>query len=155
MSAVTDLAKRRLEELVSFFEINADVKVTENDEAIELEILNNEATARLIGTRGETLRSIEHLVNMMIKRATTERVRVNIDVAGYKKARDASLEKMATEAAERVLDSGVEEELRPMSPAERRVVHLALRDIKGIMTESRGEDPRRFIAIVKAQEVTH
>jgi spoIIIJ-associated protein len=151
MSAVTDLAKRRVEELVSFFEINADVKVTETDEAIELEILNNEATARLIGTRGETLRSIEHLVNMMVKRATTERVRVNLDVAGYKKARDAGLEKMATDAAQKVLATGEEEVLRPMSPSERRVVHLALKDSEGIVTESRGEDPRRFIVVQKIQ----
>lgn len=149
MSEITTLAKRRVEEIVSFFEINADVKVEETEDAIELEILNNEATARLIGTRGETLRAIEHLVNMMVKRATTERVRVNLDVAGYKKARDAGLAKLATEAAERVLESGTEEELRPMNPAERRVVHLALKDIEGLTTESRGEDPRRFIVVQK------
>ncbi|MEO7617741.1 MAG: R3H domain-containing nucleic acid-binding protein [Candidatus Saccharibacteria bacterium] len=150
MAEVTELAKRRVEEIVSFFEINADVKVTETPEAIELEILNNEASARIIGTRGETLRSIEHLVNMMVKRATTERVRVNLDVAGYKKARDAGLEKMAQEAAERVLANGVEEELRPMTPAERRVVHLALKEIEGITSDSRGEDPKRFIVVQKA-----
>jgi spoIIIJ-associated protein len=150
MSDVTALAKRRVEEIVSFFEINADVKVIETPEAIELEILNNEASARIIGTRGETLRSIEHLVNMMVKRATTERVRVNLDVAGYKKARDASLEKMAQEAAERVLANGAEEELRPMTPAERRVVHLALKEIEGITSDSRGEDPKRFIVVQKA-----
>ena len=149
MSDITALAKRRTEEIVSFFEINADVKVTANDETIELEILNNEATARLIGTRGESLRAIEHLVNMMVKRATTERVRVNLDIAGYKKARDAALEKLAIETAERVLEMGAEEEMRPMNPAERRVVHLALKDIEGITTESRGEDPRRFIAVQK------
>ena len=150
MSDITTLAKRRVEEIVSFFEINADVKVAETEEAIELEILNNEATARLIGTRGETLRSIEHLVNMMVKRATTERVRVNLDIAGYKRARDAGLEKMAQEAAEKVLATGVEEELRPMTPAERRVVHLALKEIEGITSDSRGEDPRRFIVVQKA-----
>lgn len=149
MNDVTALAKRRVEEIVSFFEINADVKVTETPEAIELEILNNEASARIIGTRGETLRSIEHLVNMMVKRATTERVRVNLDVAGYKKARDAGLEKMAREAAKKVLDSGTEEELRPMTPAERRVVHLALKEIEGITSDSRGEDPKRFIVVQK------
>lgn len=152
MSDVSTLAKRRVEEIVSFFEINADVKVAEKDDTIELEILNNEATARLIGTRGETLRAIEHLINMMVKRATTERVRVNLDVAGYKRARDAGLEKMASESAERVLESGVEEELRPMTPAERRVVHLALKQIEGITSESRGEDPRRFIVVQKVQE---
>ena len=151
MNDVTALAKRRVEEIVSFFEINADVKVTETPEAIELEILNNEASARIIGTRGETLRSIEHLVNMMVKRATTERVRVNLDVAGYKKARDAGLEKMAQEVAKKVLNSGTEEELRPMTPAERRVVHLALKEIGGIVSDSRGKDPKRFIVVQKAE----
>lgn len=149
-TTISDLAKRRTEEIVSFFEINADVKEHETtDGSISLEILNNDASARLIGTRGETLRAVEHLVNMMVKRATTDRVRVSIDVAGYKRARDASLEKMAVEAAERVLETGTEEELRPMTPAERRIVHMAIKDIEGITTESRGEDPRRFIAIMK------
>lgn len=141
-----DLARRRLEELVSFFGVNAEVTVAETDDGIELELVAD-ASGKLIGHRGENLRSIQYLVNLMVQRAGEKR-RVFVDIAGYKKARAYQLEKQAREAAERVAETGTEEELAPMNAAERRIVHMVLRDLPAVATESRGEEPRRYIAIV-------
>ena len=141
-----ELAKRRLEELVSFFGVNAQATVVENEEGIELE-LEADSSGLLIGYHGETLRSLQYLVNLMVQN-TGERRRVYIDVAGYKKARAFSLEKQALEIAKRVVESGKEEALPPMNAAERRIVHLALKNIEEIDTDSRGEDPKRYIVVL-------
>ena len=151
MTDLTATAKRRLEELVSFFGINAEVSVELTDEGIALDIAASPDTPRLIGFHGETLRAIEFIMNQIIKRADGDSPRVSVDVAGYKLQRRELLEKEAREAAERVTTSGDEQELRPMNPAERRIVHMALRELPGITTESRGEDRERRIVILPAE----
>ncbi len=144
--SAAQLAKRRLEELVSFFGVNAEAEVKETEDGIELEIAAD-SSGRLIGYHGETLRALQYLVNLMVQ-AGGERERVYIDVAGYKKARAYSLEKQAREAAERVVASGEEEALPPMNAAERRIVHMALRELDTVGTDSRGEEPKRYIVVL-------
>jgi spoIIIJ-associated protein len=140
------LAKRRLEELVSFFGVNAEATVAETEEGVELEI-EADTSGRLIGYHGETLRALQYLVNLMVQKSG-EHQRVYIDIAGYKKARAYSLEKQAREVAERVVASGSEEALPPMNAAERRIVHMALRDLDTVGTDSRGEEPKRYIVVL-------
>jgi spoIIIJ-associated protein len=150
MTETTLIAKQRLEELVSFFGANVDVDADLTDDGIELNIAGTPSTPRLIGHRGETLRAIEYLLNQMIKRIDPEAPRVLVDVAGYKATRKQSLQELAKEIADRVKESGEEEELKPMNPAERRIVHMALREIDGVETESRGEDRNRRIVVKPA-----
>ena len=147
MSEATAAAKRRLEEVVSFFEINADAQVAETDEGIELEIEASPATPRLIGHHGETLRAIEYLVNQMVKQVDGSAPRVLVDVAGYRRGRREALELMAAEVGRRVVETGQAEELKPMSPAERRIVHMALRELPVSEPESAGELRGRRILV--------
>ena len=150
MTETTLIAKQRLEELVSFFGANVTVEADLTDDGIELNIAGSASTPRLIGHRGETLRAIEYLLNQMIKRIDPESPRVLVDIAGYKQARRDSLNELAAEVAKRVIDTGEEDELKPMNPAERRIVHMALREIEGVDTESRGEDRDRRIVVKPA-----
>jgi spoIIIJ-associated protein len=147
MTETTLIAKQRLEELVSFFGANVDVSADVSDDGIELSIAGSPKSSRLIGHRGETLRAIEFLMNQMIKRIDGEAPRVVVDVGGYKQARKESLQELARHLAERVKESGEEEELKPMNPAERRIVHMTLRDIDGVQSESRGEGKERRIVV--------
>lgn len=147
MNETADLAKKRLEELVSFLGANVEASVTVTDDGIELDVENSTISPRLIGHRGETLRAIEFLVNQMVKRHDGAAPRVSVDIAGYRAARRQSLEDMAAEIAARVKDTGKEEELKPMNPAERRIVHMALREIEGVETESRGYERDRRIVV--------
>jgi spoIIIJ-associated protein len=140
------LAKRRLEELVSFFGVNAEANVTEGDDTIELEI-ESDTSGKLIGYHGETMRALQYVLNLMVQESG-ERRRVYLDVAGYKKARAYNLEKQALESADAVINSGEEVELSPMNAAERRIVHMALRERSDVTTDSRGEDPKRYIVIM-------
>ena len=152
MSEVVDLAKKRVEEVVSFFGINVEVEAKETDDGIELDIAGSASTPRLIGHRGETLRAIEYLVNQMVKRDHPVSPRVLLDVAGYREARKSSLEEMARTTAATVQETGEEVALRPMNPAERRIVHMALREIPEVHTESRGDDRSRHIVVMLPKE---
>jgi spoIIIJ-associated protein len=150
MNDTTLVAKQRLEEIVSFFGVNVDVAATLTEDGIELDIGSSPMSPRLIGHRGETLRAIEFLLNQMMKRHDGEAPRILVDVAGYKQARRESLMQLAQDVAARVKDTGAEEELKPMNPAERRIVHMALREIDGVETESRGTDHDRRIVVKPA-----
>ena len=145
---ITALAKLRLEELLAFFGINTKAKVVEGDGSVELRV-DADPSGRLIGHHGEVLRSIQHLVNAMVRAKTTERVFVSVDIAGYKQARFELAEAKAREAAEQVLSSGQPQTLPPMSAAERRAVHVILAEMPGIVTESAGSEPNRQVVVKK------
>ncbi len=144
---LTEKAKRHLEDLLSFFEVNAPVVARGEGDTIELGVQTEEAGGRLIGHRGENLAAIQHILNMMMRRATSEKVYVRVDVGGYRQARLEKLEEKAREAAEQVRAEGVEVPLPMMSAAERRHIHSALADEPGITTESRGEGSHRRLVI--------
>ena len=152
MTETTLVAKQRLEELVSFFGANVAVEADETDDGIELKIEGSRFTPRLIGHRGETLRAIEFLVNQMIKAKEDSAPRVLVDVAGYKENRKQQLQALAKEVAARVQESGAEEELKPMNPAERRIVHMTLRELGGVDSVSRGEARERRIVVTPLEQ---
>ena len=151
MSDTLEFSKLRLEELVSFLGVNVKVAADVTDDGIELKIEGTPESPRLIGHLGEALRAIEYLLNQIVKAHDGLSPRVLVDVAGYKEARRAQLEELARDVAARVKESGTEEELKPMNPADRRIVHMTLRDIEGVETESRGELHDRRIVILPAK----
>jgi|SRR6185369_16716761 len=150
MSDTLEFAKLRLEEMVSFFGANVQVAADVTDDGISLSIDNTPASPRLIGHRGDTLRAIEYLLNQIVKAHDGLAPRVLVDVAGYKEAQRQSLEELAREVSARVKESGAEEELKPMNPADRRIVHMALREIEGVESESRGDGHDRRIVVKPA-----
>jgi len=101
----------------------------------------------LIGRRGETLRSMQFLVNLMVNRDTANPTRIVLDVEKYKERRYKALEEMALKVAEKVAATGRPITLEPMAPAERRVVHLALADHPRVTTESFGEGTDRRVTV--------
>jgi spoIIIJ-associated protein len=106
----------------------------------------------LIGKHGQTIDAVQYLVNAIVAREADEgRKDVVVDAAGYRARRTASLEALADRSAERVLASGGELMLDPMTAVERKVVHLRLRDVPGVETTSVGTEPNRAIVIRAAQ----
>lgn len=142
-------AQHRLEDILSFFEVNAEVTASSTEDSIEL-VVSAEAGGRLIGHRGETLAAIQHLMNMMIRRSTDERVYVHVDIGGYREARLAKLEEQALEAVARVRSEGVPVPLPMMSAAERRHIHSRLTDETGVTTESQGDGSHRRLVVQPA-----
>ena len=101
----------------------------------------------IIGRKGETLRSFEFLISFIIKRQLDKRVRVILDVEGYQERRRSNLVSIAESNAKKVIKYGKPIKMDPMSPFDRRIIHLALEKDKKVVTESQGNGPRRQVVI--------
>ena len=101
----------------------------------------------IIGRKGETLRSFEFLISFIIKRQLDKRVRVILDVEGYQERRRSNLVSIAESNAEKVIKYGKPIKMDPMSPFDRRIIHLALEKDKKVITESQGSGSRRQVVI--------
>ena len=101
----------------------------------------------LIGRRGETLNSLQYLVNLAVNKRRHEHARLVLDVEGYREGREETLTALARKMAEKAVRSGRRVELEPMNPHERRVVHIALQEDKRVDTISHGEEPYRRVVI--------
>ena len=110
--------------------------------------IDGDDSGLLIGRRGETLRSLQFLVNFMVSRRLGERARIMLDVAGYQQRRINSLKTMARKVAGRVASSGRSIALEPMPPNERRIVHIALSGHSDVDTESTGDGPGRKVVVL-------
>jgi len=108
----------------------------------------------LIGEKGQVLFEIEGLIKKVVfqKKGRKEPLFINLDINDYKKRKADYLKDLAREAAEEVFFTGVEKEFPPMSPFERRVIHHALSQKRGIVTESFGEGSQRRVLIRKKKE---
>jgi spoIIIJ-associated protein len=101
----------------------------------------------LIGKHGQTIDAIQYLVNAILARSDGPgRKDVVVDAAGYRERRSASLEALALRSAERAVADG-EVVLEPMTAVERKIVHLALRDVDGVESASVGTEPNRSVVI--------
>jgi spoIIIJ-associated protein len=149
MEASIVFAKKYLEDILSFFGLNTDVYATTEDEVIELSIPSTHLNGFLIGQRGETVRSLQFLVSQALKNAGYEYVRVNVDVADYKKQRADHLALRAQEWIKGVQETGQSRSLQPMNAADRRIVHKVAQDA-GIISESTGEGRDRHIVLKPA-----
>lgn len=145
-------AKKYLEDLLSFFGLNTDVyATTEDEEVIELNIPSTHMNGFLIGQRGDTVRALQFIVSNALKNQGHSHSRVNVDVADYKKARASEVATRAEEWINKVKESGEPMELRPMNPADRRIVHKVANDA-GLITESVGEGYDRHIVLKPTQK---
>jgi spoIIIJ-associated protein len=145
--------KEILEQLVDMMGYDASVEVTTGATAkITVYGANEEekeALGALIGRKGERLSALQHLLNLMLSRKMGTWTRVLVDVEDYRGRRERQLIEVANRAAERVAETGQMLQLEPMSALERRWVHLALRDVAGITTQSIGEEPTRRVVVLK------
>ena len=102
----------------------------------------------LIGRRGETLQALQFITRVITNNKTGHRSPISVDVEGYYQRRDQSLVNLADRVAKRVVRTGREIELEPMTARERRVVHMSLADNEDVYTESSGLGTDRRIVII-------
>jgi spoIIIJ-associated protein len=140
-------AKKYLEDLLSFFGLNVDVYATsEDEEVIELSVPSTHLNGFLIGNHGDTMRSLQYLTSMALKTNEASLVRVNVDIADYKRQRAHRLEEKAENWLKKVQETGELMHLEPMNSADRRTIHKLANDY-GIETESEGEGRDRHIVL--------
>lgn len=103
--------------------------------------------AVLIGRHGRTLDAIQFLTSSIVRRKLGYRYPIVVDVEGYKSRQRQKIESIAKSAANRAVSQGREVAMRPMTPYERRIVHIALRDDDRVETESEGEGQNRHVVV--------
>ncbi len=143
-----EFAKKYVADLLSFFEVNVDVEVALADDVIELSVPSTDINSILIGKNAETLRSLQFLLSTTLRSQGADIVRVNIDVADYKKQRADKVAKQAKEWIEEVLRTG-DSYVARLNAADRRIVHHVASDYENIRTFSEGEGRDRRIVIAQ------
>ncbi len=162
-----DLAKETIESLLRAMGVSASVGLPElggskalpaptapgpNSDGEERKTLtfdlSGEDAGLLIGRRGETLSSLQFLVNFIVGRKSGQRVNIAIDVEGYRERRADNIRAMASRLADRAASSGRTVTMEPMPARERRLVHMALADHPKVTTQSVGEGEERQVTIV-------
>jgi spoIIIJ-associated protein len=146
-----EIAAEFLEGLLERMGIEAEVAPTFEDGTMYVDVLaegsDGDDMALLIGRHGQTLEALQEITRVVVGQRTGTRARIVVDVEDYKRRQRARLAARAREIARRVARSGREEELEPMNPYERKVVHDAVAEVAGARSSSRGDDPDRRVVI--------
>ena len=101
----------------------------------------------MIGKRGQTLDSLQYLVNLVINKGTAPYVNVILDAENYRRKRKETLESLAHNLVKKARATRKKVVLEPMTSYERRIIHAALQSERGIDTYSEGDDPYRYVVI--------
>ena len=127
-----------LERVVAALGINATVAIEETADGPRLNLAGDEAEL-LVRHRGEPLKALQHVVDMAFSRSLPDDTRVFVDALEYRKGKDIELRQMAKFLAEKAKQTGLDQQLGPLNPYERRLVHMAVAEIPGATTESVGD----------------
>ena len=119
----------------------------EGRRSVHVDIRGNDLSI-LIGRRSETLNAFQYIASLIVGKEVQDWVQLVIDVEGFRERREKQLIQMAKRMADQVAKSGRRQMLEPMPSAERRIIHIALRDHPDVITESTGDDPHRKVTIV-------
>ena len=135
-----------LKELKESIKEEFEYEIIKTDSKINVN-LNGEGLGYLIGYRGETLYAMQNIMSTIAGKGIQNRVRVILDIQGYKEKREKTLEELAKKVAKTVIKTKKPVKLEPMQAYERKIIHSALQENKKIETISVGEEPHRRIVI--------
>ena len=127
-------------------EVQILIESDEENHILEVELKGNDMGV-LIGKRGQTLDSLQYLVNLAVNKQSENYVKVKLDTEDYRKRRKDTLENLAKNIAYKVKRTKHPVSLEPMNPFERRVIHSALQYDKYVSTHSEGEEPFRHVVV--------
>jgi spoIIIJ-associated protein len=128
--------------------MNLDVTLERRDDkdSTTLHIVGNEL-GMIIGRRGQTLDSLQYLVNIVANRYSSTHLRIILDAEHFRERRKKTLEELSLRLAGRVIKSKKEVVLEPMSSQERKIIHAQLQDHPKVKTYSKGDEPNRRVVI--------
>jgi spoIIIJ-associated protein len=141
-----DVARNLVEGLLKHMGVRAQVTVRTGSEPITLDISGRDLGA-LIGWRGETLRALQSVTNVMVGKHLDEGERIIVDVERYRQRREHTVREIALRAARQVKMTGDAITLDAMQPFERRAIHLALEGDPDVTSGSIGEEPERRVVV--------
>lgn len=144
-----EIAADYLEGLLDIADLDGDIDMdVEGDRAV-VSIVGGKLS-QLVGPGGKVLDALQDLTRLAVLRETGERSRLMLDVEGHRAKRREQLAREGAEAAKTVLETGQPLKLAPMTPFERKVVHDAVAEVEGVISESEGEEPARRVVVLPA-----
>jgi spoIIIJ-associated protein len=155
--ALLDRTESVVSKLLHLLNLQAQVSAhygsTERDERhnIHVDIRGTDLSV-LIGRRSETLSAFQYIASLIVGKEAQQFVQLTVDVEGYRDRREKQLIQMANRMADQVTKSGRRQTLEPMPSAERRIIHIALREHPAVKTESTGDEPYRKVMILPKEE---
>jgi spoIIIJ-associated protein len=135
-----------VEKVVSAMGLNLRATPEEMPDGLRIN-LNGEDGSLLTRRQGEALAALQHVVAAVFRQDVDERRRLVVDCQGYRKSKDAELRQMAKFLAEKARDSGLAQEIGPLNPYERRIVHLAVAEVETVSSESIGDAFEKTVII--------
>ncbi len=145
MSQVASMTNDLTQPVVAFLDrftaalgVKTTLTVDETSDGPRINIGGDEAEL-LVRHRGEPLKALQHVVDMAFGRRFADDKRVFVDALQYRKGKDVELRQMAKLLAEKAQQTGLDQQLGPLNPYERRIVHMAVAEIPGATTESIGD----------------
>ncbi|MCV7377180.1 single-stranded DNA-binding protein [Mycobacterium alsense] len=143
-----EIAGDYLEELLDLLDFDGDIDLdVEGDRAV-VSIDGSDDLNKLVGRGGEVLDALQELTRLAVHQKTGVRSRLMLDIASWRRRRREELAALGDKVARRVLSSGEREELSPMTPFERKIVHDAVAAVPGVHSESEGQEPSRRVVVL-------
>jgi spoIIIJ-associated protein len=138
--------KITLEKIISYISVEAQINVIKIKKNLKFEVTGGDS-ALLIGKRGQTLEAIQYLVEKIVNKKNTERIKIIVDVEGYLESRRENLERLANRLADKAKKVGKPMTIGQMNSHDRRIVHLFLKNDINVRTQSIGEGQYRKLMI--------
>jgi spoIIIJ-associated protein len=143
-----EIAGDYLEELLDLLDFDGDIDLDVEGNRAIVSIDGSDDLNKLVGRGGEVLDALQELTRLAVHQKTGVRSRLMLDIAGWRRRRREELAALGDKVARRVLDSGQREELSPMTPFERKIVHDAVAAVPGVHSESEGVEPSRRVVVL-------
>lgn len=143
------ISKNFLKQMIEDMGIDCDIESRTEGNMIKFNIMCSEESdiGIIIGKRGETLDSLQYIVNLVTNRNADTYIRVILDCNQYRSKRERSLQKLARRLADKAIQTGRDIKLEPMNPYERRIIHTYLQNDEKVNTFSQGNEPNRRVII--------
>jgi len=146
-----EIAADYLEGLLDIADLDGDIDMDVEADRASVSIISDTDSRdlqKLVGRDGEVLEALQELTRLAVHRETGDRSRLMLDIASWRRRRREELAALGDKVARRVLESGDREELAPMTPFERKIVHDAVAAVDGVRSESEGVEPSRRVVVL-------
>ena len=145
---MNDKIKNLTEKLLGLAGVSAQVDVIDlGENSYQVNISTEDETGLLIGFRGENINSIQTVLGMILKGQTGEWYRLLVNVGDYREKQEEKLKELATQSADRAIETKEPQPIYNLNASQRRIVHMFLSERSDVTTESEGVEPERYLVI--------
>lgn len=144
-----EIAGDYLEELLDLLDFDGDIDLDVEGNRAVVSVDGSSDLNKLVGEGGAVLDALQELTRLAVHQKTGVRSRLMLDVSGWRRRRREDLAALGDKVARRVLEKGGREELAPMTPFERKIVHDAVAAVDGVHSESEGVEPSRRVVVLR------